>query len=37
MIEGLDAEPLATKVARHQFVIQVVRTNPPFGTSFRST
>ncbi len=37
MTEGVGAEPLEAKVARHQFVIQVVRTNPPFGTSLRST
>jgi hypothetical protein len=31
---ALSLNQLVTKVARHQFVIKVVRTNPPFGTMY---
>jgi hypothetical protein len=31
--ENFGAEPLETKVVCHQFVIKVVRTNRPFGTT----
>jgi len=32
MTEGVNAEPLETKVARHLPVIEVVQSNPRFGT-----
>jgi hypothetical protein len=36
MTKDVGAEPLEAKVARHQFVIKVVRTNPPFGTTTKN-
>jgi len=35
MTEGVNAEPLETKVARHQPVIEAVQPNPRFGTIAR--